>query len=311
MNCRLCSSNETKLLFSAENVHGRHVLSNERFGVYECRQCGVSFTDVRVDGSYYKKYYPENYYSDNQPRSLIEKFFSVYERFSFQQRLKLIGKYKPRGNRILEIGCAKGRFLHFLPVSFEKYGVEINESGYRFIKENYKEITVYNTRIDDEGFNREGVKFDVIVMWHVLEHVDNPDSFLKKLSGLLGEDGVIIFEIPNRNSVGFNFTREAWFHLDTPRHLFYYNCKSLVPLLKKYGLEPVRCTGNPIDYFQDLAFSFYNKLMAKETLTGVIAAYLILPFALIVRLLLSLLTTRLAEVNTYIVKREMAGGLRS
>lgn len=303
MKCRLCSGEDTNLLFFANDTHGRHILSHDRFAIYNCKNCKVTFTDIHANNEYYKKYYPENYYCDEYRNALLNRTLALLKKISFFKKEKLILKYKPKGNRILEIGCAKGDFLHSLPAYFEKYGIEINEIAYQYVKNHYSDITVYNTEVDSRYFSTGDIKFDIIVMWHVLEHVANPRAFIKALSNLIAEDGVIIFDVPNRNSLGFNLTKEAWFHLDAPRHLFYFNFESLKGLLGEYNLRIATYSAQKFDYFHDLSSSFLKMFETKKNLLNIMIAIPLIPAVFLIRLIFALFFPGLAEINTYVVTR--------
>ena len=302
-NCRLCSSLNTKQLFTSENIHGRHVLSREKFGVCECMDCRVTFTDVLVDNSFYSRYYPENYYEVSGGPSMLTGILSLLEKIGFRRKLKMILKHKPAGSRILEIGCAQGKFLNSLPSTFKKFGVEINEKGHQYIRENYPNITVYAEDIESKVFNSPDAPYDVIVMWHVLEHVKDPEGFFRRLATLLSKNGVFIFEVPNRNSLGFRWTQKKWFHLDTPRHLFHYNFFSIKRLLEKHGLQIIQYSGNAIEYWQDLPVSVYKRFLTKKPLSKIIVWGFGIPMSFLARLFSSLFLKQFAEINTYVVKR--------
>lgn len=303
MKCKLCSSDNTKLLFFANNTHGRHILSCERFAIYDCEDCKVVFTDIQIHTDYYTKYYPENYYYDKPSNAVIERGLAIFKKISFFRKARLIMKYKPKGNKILEIGCAKGNFLHSLPAYFEKHGVEINKAANQYIKEYHKDITIYDSDIGSGHFDNSAIKFDIIVLWHVLEHITNPLIFIKSLSNLLSEEGVIILDTPNRDSIGFNLTKKLWFHLDAPRHLFYFNHKSLKELLDKYNLKVIRYSAVPFDYFHDLSVSFYKMFETRNFLLNIAVAILFMPPTFLVRYISTLFIPRIAEVNTYVVAR--------
>lgn len=306
MDCKLCLRDGAISLFYAKDMHGRHSLSKDQFRIYKCRWCNAVFTDLNIDNEYYKKYYPEDYYEDNQVSKSINKLLRLFKEISFKNRLRTIKDYSPKGRTILEIGCAKGDFLRWLPSSFEKYGIELNEAGYQYVKKNYKDIKIYNIDIGRKSFNNGG-KYDIIVMWHVLEHVYNPIDFIKRLSDILAEDGVIIFDVPNKNSIGFNLTKDAWFHLDAPRHLFHYTYNSVKWVLQKYNFEIVKYKANTIDYFQDLSVSFYTKLKTNNLFLNILIAIIVIPATLIVRFLSSLFVPTISEVNSYVVKRNNMG----
>ncbi|MFH2138271.1 MAG: class I SAM-dependent methyltransferase [Candidatus Omnitrophota bacterium] len=304
MKCSLCLSYKVRQLFVAQDIHGRQVLSEDEFNIFQCDVCNVAFTAVNISADYYKKYYREDYYLPPNSNRLVAGCLSFLQEFSFKKRLKLIERYNSsKGKRILEIGCARGEFLNFLPDCYVKSGVEINESGYNFVKENYKNINVYNVRINDQDFEAQELgKFDVIIMWHVFEHINDPVVFAGNLSKLLAEDGVLIFDIPNRNSFGFHLTQKWWFHLDAPRHLFHYDYKSMDNLMQKSKLKIVGCFGNIWDYPQDLSASFYSKFKTSNIILNCLVLVFILPIGAIFRLIIALVFLKKSEINTYIIK---------
>jgi len=302
VNCKLCSSSNTKRLFTSENIHGRRTLSREEFSVCECLDCKITFTDVCVDGDFYDQYYPCDYYESSRNIKMREHLLGLMEKLSFRRKLKLILKHKPEGNKILEIGCGQGQFLKSLPSTFQKFGVEIHDKGYHYVQKNYPEINITGEDIRSESFSSLEASYDIIVMWHVLEHIKDPESFCQKLSTLLGENGVFIFEVPNRNSLGFRWTQKKWFHLDTPRHLFHYDLQSVRSLLGSHGLKIINYSGNTIDYWHDLSISICKRFLTKNPLSNIIVWACGLPMSFFARLFSSLFLTEVAEVNTYIVK---------
>lgn len=303
--CRLCRGDNTRLLFVAENVHGRHVLGAEKFGVYDCLDCRATFTDINLTDDYYRRYYADDYYPDTAGNWLLDRIVRGLQWLSMRRALRLINKYRPSGNRILEIGCAQGKFLHALPSQFEKHGVEVNRHACEHIKKNYREITVYNTKIGKDCGESIGSKFDIIVMWHVFEHVDNPHEFIECLSRhLLNRNGLLIFDVPNRSSIGFRLAGKRWYHLDTPRHLYHYRYEALAPLLKMHGLRILKHTGNAIDYFQDLSVSLYGRAKGGNAVVNLCLAAAIIPVGLLLRLFFALVSARYAEITTYVVTHE-------
>ena len=298
MECKLCSSKNIHSLFVVGDTHGRKELSAAQFMIYECSDCKVTYTNININGNYYRQYYSKDYYTEETKNPFLKAISNLIFRLSFARLLKLIKKFKPVGNKVLEIGCARGKVLNMLPGIYEKYGVEVNQNAVRCIKKHYPDIKIFNRKIDDPLFKCT-TKFDVIIMWHALEHIDDPLSFFKSVIKLLAEDGVIIFEIPNRDSLGFNFTKSCWFHLDVPRHLFFYNYRCLDKMLKKYGLKINCYLGDPIDYFQDLSMSLFKKFGSSNLFSFIF----VIPAAVLLRLIFSLFYPKMAEVNTYIVRR--------
>lgn len=299
MICHLCHRNNSTRLFEAQNKHGRQVLGRQRFNIYRCLDCGIIFSDVTVDDAYYEKFYALDYYQDiSEKQSFFNFFFDKFKRFCFSRRLRLIKKYCPAAETILEIGCGKGEFLHFLPSSFKKYGIEVNRQALEFVKENYKDIELFKGGLDAL---RQTVGFDVIGLWHVLEHAHDPDGTLENIRKILKPTGIVVLEVPNSDSFGFYLTRQNWYHLDAPRHLFFYNSKVLEELAKRHGLKVICFKANPFDYFQDLPFSFFDKLKSNNTFFNKSLLIILFSVFLPIRILMALFWPLCAEINTYVL----------
>ena len=302
LKCRACRSEDTQLLFFAENTHGRQFLSDEKFGIYKCGRCKVAFVDIDVNAQYYINYYEKDYYEKQVNEGLLAKIIRWLEQVSDKFRLGLIKKSGVTQGKILEIGCAKGRFLHSLPDCFDKYGIEINKEGYEYIKRSYSDINIFKTKLSSNFISENGC-FEAIVMWHVFEHIDNPDQFAGHLKEALKDKGVVIFDVPNEGSIGFALTKRNWFHLDAPRHLFYYNCASLKKLFQKHGFTLVHYGSNPVDYFQDLLASVYMKIKRNNAFLDFFLLIFISPFLLLARFFCALFMPNKAEINTYVFKK--------
>lgn len=177
------------------------------------------------------------------------------------------------------MGCGIGIFLDRLNNSkFNKYGVEINEKGAKEAKK--RGITVYNSDFLKLSLHN---KFDVITMWHVLEHMSEPQKVIKKAHSLLSKNGILIFAVPNSGGLGFKYGKKYWYHLDSPRHLFIPNKKNINSVLKKNHFILKRAIYEFYDYPIDLLVSLRKsrlkylvyplyplfKLLSSETLTYV------------------------------------------
>ena len=126
---------------------------------------------------------------------------------------------------ILDIGCAEGRLLKsFLNYGSECFGVE--HPSYpeeRFIS---KDRITY-VRNDLDSINLDEGSFDLIFLWHVLEHMDDPSSVIKKLSELLSPEGMLVLAVPNFACPEAHSFKQSWFHLDIPWHKYHFDISSL------------------------------------------------------------------------------------
>ncbi len=150
------------------------------------------------------------------------------------QRENFVRKLKPTG-RLLDFGCGNGAFAqHMSTAGFETVGLEPFSLG----------TTITGERLQLMRAPFESVKaslglFDVITMWHVLEHLRRPAEVLHQLSQHLSPGGVLVISVPNFASLQRAVFQGGWFHLDPPRHLTHFEPATLQDCLRRAGLEPV------------------------------------------------------------------------
>lgn len=116
-----------------------------------------------------------------------------------------------------------------------------------------KKINIYNKAIELIDFGEK--KFDVITLWHVIEHLENPLKTIRKACKILSDNGILVFQVPNNGSLGFKCGKKYWFHLDSPRHLMIPNIKTINYLCTKNGLKIIRVINEFYDYPLDLFWS--------------------------------------------------------
>lgn len=282
MECRFCQSPNARLLFRSLDMHGRHILSNNAFDIYQCPECGVIFPETSVNSEYYSRYYPHDYYESETKSGFVNRMLSLFSktviRFKEFEILKFLSPKGVDKIRILDIGCGSGEFLaNINSARFDKYGVEINPQGCEKCKE--KGLNVSSTELKATKFNSD--YFDVITMWHVLEHLNNPIDVLLEARRILKAKGVLIISTPDTGSLGFKHGLKNWFHLDSPRHLILYNYNSLSLLLEEAGFKAKYSRNYFYDYPLDLFWSLresklkyfiyplypFFKILSREALT--------------------------------------------
>lgn len=296
MKCPVCQNFKTQYFFETVNTHGSFKISEEKFVILRCLACGVIFPRIAIGKNFYKKYYQLNYYSSSRlANPVLQRAYRLVANFFSRLQLK---SYLEAG-RVLDFGCGKGEFLASLPFDTEKYGVEINRQAVRFIRKKYPEIKIF------QGWKKleKGVSFDLITLWHVLEHLEEPKKVLQELRKRLKKDGYLIISTPNSGSWGFNLSREHWFHLDTPRHLAIFNLNSLLDLCRQVGLQPITIKGGMIEYPLDLFWSISNRYKKKNLFLNSLLGLFSLPISLIIKLTY-LFKPEKSEIITIICKRK-------
>lgn len=281
MVCHICNEKKTEFLFETYEKHGAHKISNEKFVILICPSCRLVFPGVRPQKNFYQRYYSKNYYE--QGNSLFTILGKIYSKFITFYIKVFISRLKKEGE-ILDFGCGRGHFLQSLPSSFGKTGVEINSQARKYIKDNYSSISVFNSLEESKLKNK---KFDLITLWHVIEHIDSPKDTMKKLSDILKPKGNIIITTPNSHSWSFSLTKSHWFHLDAPRHLGLFNLQNLTALTEELKLKLVSVKYPLLEYPLDVFWSLYNSFKSKFGILNIFLAVLLFPLSAVIKLIYS------------------------
>jgi SAM-dependent methyltransferase len=217
--CPLCEGAQSDRIFESTNG----------YAIVRCRECALVFTDARTAPPP-AQLYPHFDQSDGVALQSMRSSLSIFLR----QRAHVVRKLKKSG-RLLDYGCGNGSFAHWMSTTgFEVVGLEPFSLGSPRISER---LTLLREPLESAA-SRLG-KFDVITLWHVLEHVPQPVELLKRLRALLADGGVIVVSVPNFDSLQSKLFKGGWFHLDPPRHLIHFEKDSLVDALGRAELEPV------------------------------------------------------------------------
>jgi len=213
-------------------------LTKEDFHICECLSCGLLYTMPRPPkdkiGDYYKS---EEYYSHQEnKKGFIPKIYEAVKKVNLKHKIKIATNGLEAG-KLLDIGCGVGDFIHVAEAKgWNCQGVEPSEEA--------KEIA--RKRIKANIINSEAMEtipdatFDVVTMWHVLEHVDDLRWQVEQLQRLIKPNGRIVIAVPNYNSYDGQYYKEHWAAYDVPRHLNHFNKKTIVKIFKTKGLELVK-----------------------------------------------------------------------
>ncbi|MEP2240387.1 MAG: class I SAM-dependent methyltransferase [Maribacter sp.] len=176
-------------------------------------------------------YDPNNYisHSDNGS-SLLEKIYQAVKKYTLNKKVQLIDKQNTNEKYLLDIGCGTGEFLNVAKnKNWKTVGVELNDSARK--KAVDKELDIYKSL---EDLNNQ--KFDVITLWHVLEHLPDIENQIKKINLLLRENGTLIIAVPNYKSYDAQYYKEYWAAYDTPRHLWHFSQQAIKNIFSKENL---------------------------------------------------------------------------
>ncbi len=248
------------------------------------------------------KFYQEDGYdpflSLQSQRRLLDRIYELARKRTLTWKKRLVGRLVQTGSRILDIGCGTGEFPAILSRDYAVEGIEPEPSAARWARERFG-LKVHTGDVD--SFSAETGKFDLITLWHVLEHVPNPSDALESISHLLDPEGTILIALPNIRSFDARIYGPWWVALDAPRHLWHFSGRQLELILHKSGFKLIKSGMMPLDTFYN---SFHSELILKKA-KGV-SQILLLPVRLTFTIIASLLWGFLSGQHSgmyYIFKR--------
>ena len=204
-------------------------------------------------GSYYEF---EDYISHTDgKRTLFEKMYHFIKRKAIRDKVKLINSYQPLKGKILDIGAGTGDFLlECKNQNWDILGIEPNDKA--------KGIALgKGIKFGDTIEKLESNSFDVITMWHVLEHVPDVEHQVAELKRLLKPSGTIIIAVPNFKSYDAKYYKEFWAAYDVPRHLWHFSKTAIEKLFDKQNMN--------LEDIKPMWFdSFYVSLLSEKYKSG-------------------------------------------
>lgn len=254
-NCPVCNSIQFRPFLECVD----NTVSRETFQIVQCNSCGFKFTNPRPEekdlGKYYKS---EEYVShSNTKKGFINSTYQSVRKYTLLKKLQLISKYYKTG-KILDIGCGTGEFLDiFKNAKWGTLGIEPDDDARNMAIKNFG----LDVRSEEELKSVADQSFDVITMWHVLEHVPKLNERVEELKRLLKPNGMIVIAVPNCNSQDAKIYKEKWAAYDVPRHLYHFTPKDVEALFQKHGMSVFKTLPMVFD-------SFYVSLLSEKIRSG-------------------------------------------
>lgn len=240
-----------------------YLVSGESYEVMICDQYDMLVTSpVPVDPEYYYK--DDAYISHTDAkRTWFDKVYQSIKKISTKRKYKLISTFETEKN-ILDIGAGTGDFLSFFKDKGWKIsGVEPSKTARMLAEEKGIHLHEKLRAITHQ-------KFDVITMWHVLEHVPNLSEHIRHLEKMLTKEGILVVAVPNFKSFDAKQYGEFWAAYDVPRHLWHFSQKSIDQLFSEVQMSVVE--KHPLVFD-----AYYVSLLSEENKTGsknIVSAFL-------------------------------------
>lgn len=231
INCNLCGSNNTKVLFEGRD-EWFHLPGT--FPVCECQTCGLIYLNPRPTRQAINEYYPEEY----QPYKLATADLSsplkkAEQAYTLKKRINVVQKRFPKPGQVLDVGCATGNFLNALrQIGWQPRGVELNEQAAHYARQRL-DLDVHTGTLEEAQFQAD--QFDLVIFWDVLEHVFNPTETLTEAARITRPKGRLLLTLPNPHSIDARLFGSYWAGWDIPRHLQIFSLSVIDQMLHQTG----------------------------------------------------------------------------
>lgn len=252
-NCPVCSSEQTSLLHKVKD----HFLTGEKFIIWKCDNCDFCFTIQAPGENKISEYYKSEEYISHSDTSkgLTNRLYHLARQWMLRSKFNIIRKYSIKNQgKLLDIGCGTGYFAAYMnKKNWDCIGIEADRDAKKYAEERFG-LKVFGLN-DMKSFNSS--EFNVVTLWHVLEHLSSPKEVLNEISRILDEKGICIIALPNTGSFDAHYYKNYWAAWDVPRHLWHFNISSFKNLIENSGLHLIAIKRMPLD-------SFYISMISEK-----------------------------------------------
>lgn len=254
--CPLCASAAIEKERSVKD----HSITKEVFDLYRCNACDFLFTQDPPAPEEASRYYKGEEYishSDSQ-EGLVNKLYHKARDFMLGQKYQLV-KRASKGKRMLDYGTGTGYFTDFMQrKGYAVEGLEIDPEARAYGSQKFG-ITVHPPEALFKTLKADS--YDVITLWHVLEHLYDPKNYLDRFHELLGEAGKLIIAVPNHVSQDARAYGADWAAYDVPRHLWHFSPATMRLMVGESGFRVTETQHMPLD-------PFYVSIMSQRYKSG-------------------------------------------
>lgn len=251
--CPVCNSTA----FSPFLVCTDFFVSGEEFPIKECSTCGLKITqDIENEENIGRYYQSEKYIShSNTSKGLVNSVYHAVRRYMLGRKRRLVEKVASlKAGRILDVGTGTAFFLNEMKAKgWQVTGTEKSSDARDFARKEFN----LNNLPSEKLFEIPKESFDVITLWHVLEHIHQLGENMNAFERLLSNKGKLIIAVPNSDSYDAKHYKAYWAAYDVPRHIWHFAPKQMKLLGEKHGFALKSLHGMPFD-------SFYVSMLSEK-----------------------------------------------
>jgi len=227
VKCPICNVDNANWCFEKEG-----------FDFVKCRHCGLLYVNPQlktdVTESFYKNSKTAEAWIGLQKNKKEQEWNFINK---YKPALECISKIKPKGGRLLDIGCSIGQFIYeSKQYGWQPEGIELNHDAAEIARKEYGQ-TVYEEKL--ENLELAEKSYDLITLWGVLEHLTDPNDMLQKVYKYLKDDGLVLSFVPNAHSMIVRMTRNYNSTVSGLAHLWYFSPKTIDKFYIKNGFRKV------------------------------------------------------------------------
>ena len=227
-----------------------HYASGESFEVDRCVHCHFLFTQHAPSENEIGRYYqsPEYISHTDTHKGLMNKVYHQVRTYMLSQKAELVKRVSllSRTGKLLDIGTGTGYFSHTMQQEgWEVSAIEKSAEARAFALEHFGLLV----DSEDKLATYPEASFDVITLWHVMEHLEHLNETWERLRELLKPTGTLVVAVPNYTSYDAQYYGAWWAAYDVPRHLWHFSPTTMKQFAEKHGFTCEEVLPMPFDAF--------------------------------------------------------------
>lgn len=261
LKCPICGGADTSKYWVASG-----------YRLSRCSSCSMVWDHAPLDNL--ELQYGENYFSNDNPKGGYANYVEgmAINRKTFEDRIKKLEKILGRKGSLLDIGCALGDCVQIAEKrGWDAYGLELSEFAVKIAKK--KKLKIFQGTLEESKLPKD-LRFDVVMMQDVIEHVRDPLAELRRIKKVLKPGGVVFLVTPDIGGLWHTILRSSWYHYKQGEHIMYFSNKSLSKALELLGYSGVEChktyhvmslgyIANRLKFYNPRIFDLFGTLVSK------------------------------------------------
>lgn len=268
IHCPICNADQATFFLNSKD----YSLTQNSFDIVACNICDFHFTHPIPDKDHIAPYYdfPSYISHTDVKEGWMNKLYHRVRNYTLLQKTNWVQSlFTGHKGNLLEIGAGTGAFAHAMTKKgWTVTALEPDAKSRQIALENYK----INLLTPENIFSLPAQNFEVITLWHVLEHVHDLKTYMDAFYKLLKSNGRLIIAVPNYTSFDALFYKRYWAAYDVPRHLYHFSPTSIQYLCKQHNMQVVQY--KPM-WFDSYYVSLLSEKYKQSGLLGVLRAFFI------------------------------------